>query len=88
MMTRFNSVIGTEPATWSKPPTAEQIDATGRSLPAGLDITDAQQRLWFGAVVFQKPLTYRAGQWQSGDMSFTSRQVAQAVAAGQQLGVR
>lgn len=85
MTDRFNAVVWAEPATWTKPPSAEQIDATGRALPPDTEATEERQRLWFGAVVFDKPPIYHRGAWHVDDLSFTSRQIARAVAEGRKL---
>lgn len=86
MTSRYTALVGTEAATWNNPPSAEQIDATGRALPVGYAATDEQQRLWFGAVVFATSPAYRGGRWVAGDAPFSSRQIAQAVATGRKLG--
>lgn len=88
MTSRYTALIGTEAATWNKPPSAEQIDAAGRALPTGYAATDVQQQLWFGAVVFVVAPTYRSGRWIADDMSFSSQQIVRAVATGQKLGER
>lgn len=86
MTTRFTGSVGAEPTTWTQLPSAEQIDAIGRALPDKTEATEERQRLWFGAVVFDKPPTYRRGLWYVGGETFTSQQIARAAAEGKRLG--
>lgn len=88
MSTRFTAPVWAEPAHWDRKPGAEAIDAVGRALPTGYTPNDEQQRAWFGALVFDAPPVYRSGKWHIGGASFSSQQVAAAVAAGRRLGVR
>ena len=86
-MNRFVAPLWAETAHWNRKPSAEQIDATGQALPTGYTPNEDQQMAWFGAVVFDKSPMYRSGQWVIGDLSFSSQQVASAVAEGRRLGV-
>lgn len=86
-MNRFTAPLWAETAHWDRKPTAEQIDATGRALPTGYAPNEDQQLAWFGAVVFEKPPTYRAARWHVSGLSFSSAQVAQAAGEGRRLGV-
>ncbi len=77
---RFNTPIWAEPATWDKPPTADQIAATGRALPSGPHkLTSKQQRAWFGGVVFPGPVEWDGKAFVSGGTRLTPQQVAKRV---------
>jgi hypothetical protein len=89
MTTRFNDPMGTAPALPLRTsPTADQIAATGAALPAGAhQLSDAQQRAWFGGVVFAAPVAWEEGRgFVSAGGAFTPDQVHQAAQAGQHLG--
>lgn len=78
MSTRFNEPMGIKPVTKSSPlPTAEQIAATGAAMPAGAhQLSSAQQRAWFGSIVFDAPVTWDGKTFVSGDRRLTPQQVA------------
>lgn len=79
-MNKFNGVMGAKPAEW-KPskPSAERIAATGRALGEGTHtLTGAQQRAWFGGVVFDGPVRWDGAAFVSGGQRLTPEQVARA----------
>lgn len=76
-MNRFNDVMGAEPAEWEPPkPNALRIAAVGRALPKGAHaLIPAQQRAWFGGVVFDAPVRWDGEAFVSGDRRLTPEQV-------------
>jgi hypothetical protein len=76
------------PAPAPHRPTPEQIAATGAALPEGAHrLTEAQQRAWFGGVVFDGPVVWEEGRgFVSGGAAFTPQQVAEAALTGRRLG--
>lgn len=89
MISRFNDVMGAEPAQIGpERPTPEQIAATGAALPAGAHrLTEAQQRAWFGGVVFDGLVAWEDEQgFVSEGAAFTPQQVWEAAQGGKRLG--
>lgn len=77
MTNRFTAPIWAEPTIWSRPPTADEIAATGRAFPSGKhDLTANQQQAWFGAIVFSEPVSWDGAAFVSGDRRVTPRQIA------------
>lgn len=77
-MSRFTDPMGAVPVTATPAkPTEAQIAATGRALPAGAHtLTPAQQRAWFGRVVFTKPVAWAGDAFVSDGEQVTPAQMA------------
>lgn len=77
MTTRFNGPIGAVPIVYTpKAKTVEQIAAVGRALPKGAHtLTGAQQTAWFGAILFDAPVSWDGEAFVSGDKRLTPSQI-------------
>lgn len=83
-MSRFGDIPGFEAVpSVVRQPTAEQIAATGDALPEGAHrLTDDQQRVWFGGVMFDGLVEWSGEAFLSGEERLTPEQVAARVRGG------
>lgn len=58
---KFADVMGAVPIEYKpKKPNADRVRSIGRSLPSGEHLLNsAQQRAWFGGVVFHAPVAWK-----------------------------